>query len=100
MWSFVYRILIHFGVSTPRQFKKIFLHAFFRTWWVRQVLSRKGECKNCGKCCAGCAWLVERDGKFFCRDFANRPCMVFPLTEEEKQKVNPDCGYYWENDKR
>lgn len=74
------------------------------TWYTNQdkiinsLLTRKGSCKQCGKCCGKCPFL--KDNK--CIIYRFRPkllCAIPPLNTEsgniDKHK-QLNCGYYWE----
>jgi hypothetical protein len=46
------------------------------------VLAFEGECASCGGCCAGCARLYRKAGRWLCRDHPDdKPghCTLFPL---------------------
>jgi len=102
--SFIYRVLAHFGLSTPRQLRISFMRIFMQPYLVRQKLIRKGSCTHgdCAKevCCKSCDWLVEKNRKYYCKDYKNAPqnCQDFPLFEKELDNLNVKywCGYYWD----
>ena len=84
------------------------MKTFMQTYLVRQRLTRKGKCHNgeCARdhCCKNCDWLIEKDGKWFCKDFEHAPqeCKDFPLFEKELEniQVKGKCGFYWQKNRR
>lgn len=103
-WKIVYRACIYLGLSTPRQIKISFMKTFMQTYLIQQKMKRKGNCHNgvCAKehCCLGCSWLIERKGKWFCKDYKNAPqsCKDFPLYPKELKNIRVEglCGIYWD----
>ena len=104
----VYRACAHFGFSTPRQLRMYWLMIFRHTYFVQKQLTRKGKCTNaeCATvCCGKCEWLIEKDGKWLCKDYANAPieCHIYPVDEKVLEIRNkqckelglPECGLYW-----
>jgi len=83
--------------------KRIWLYFFNRKIILNSLKTRKGKCKQCGKCCyifgIKCPFL-SKDNK--CKIYKFRPfflCRLPPLNiskgEIEKHK-KLNCGYYWE----
>ena len=101
----VYRFCAHFGLSTPRQLKLWYYRIFRQSYLVRKRLTRLGKCNHgvCARdyCCKGCDWLIEKNGEWFCKDYANAPigCKEFPINEKERD-IMKGCTYYWKNEKR
>lgn len=107
------RACIHFGFSTTRQLRMWWLLIFRHTYVVRKLLTRKGKCTH-GECaklfCGACEWLVEKDGKYYCKNYENAPmeCRLYPIDErvleirnkECREKGIPECGFYWEKTKK
>jgi len=87
--------------------KRIFVYVFQRKRIEESIRTRKGRCKQCGKCCRifgiRCPFL-SKDNR--CRIYRFRPkilCKLPPLNlykgEIEKHK-EINCGYYWAAKKR
>lgn len=68
------------------------------------MVTRKGSCKKCGRCCRKCIaldkktklckiWNKTHDTYLGCRDFPMSPMAL------KYHNVEGVCGYYWE-DKR
>lgn len=84
--------------------KRIWTWQAHREKIIASLNSRKGQCKQCGKCCnffgMKCPFL-SKDNR--CKIYRFRPkllCKIPPLNTEkgnyEKHKCL-NCRYYWEN---
>jgi hypothetical protein len=82
-----------------------FWMAHFRKGYInRQLLARKGECRQCGTCCnlLNVCPMLTRQGKCLiygsCRP---RACRYFPIDQKDIDEVSlcgGNCGYRFEND--
>jgi hypothetical protein len=70
-------------------------------WYLKRDLvmiwkvKRKGECRNCGRCCTSC-FMHDAKGKC-CKIYGYRPaiCRAFPLTPEDLKGIR-SCGFMFE----
>ena len=81
------------------QLRRLFLN-YVRTSYVdHQLQKRKGDCKQCGKCCEilfRCPFLIKvEDGASMCSIYEKRPgsCAAFPISEKCLSEVDFDCSY-------
>ncbi|MCX5701656.1 MAG: hypothetical protein NTW64_01590 [Candidatus Omnitrophica bacterium] len=74
---------------------------YFRSrYTIRSLLSRKGKCLACGRCCLlnipWCRYLNNNK----CQLGKRKPffCKIFPIDKKDKilSGVSEECGYYWE----
>lgn len=64
----------------------------------KQLESRQGNCRQCGKCCKlvfKCPMLDERSDCRSCRIYSKRSkvCSLFPFHPDDLKDVGHDCGY-------
>lgn len=61
----------------------------------KKLKKRRGKCKKCGRCCAGCIYLDKKTN--LCKTYNNRPFLCyknFPLDKiDQKIWGIEDCGY-------
>lgn len=95
--------VIPLRIRTILKYKLSRNYSFSYVWDLiskRYFKYRKGECKYCGGCCAGCPQLKEVKGKMLCKIYKRREwCDIhFPISpfdlEFYKTNFNFDnCGY-------
>jgi len=68
-----------------------------------KALTRKGSCNMCAKCEEvtsnnRCKFLNDNGtcSVYEDRFLFNPLCRVFPFDEKDKELINKDCGYYWD----
>ena len=81
--------------------RRFFLDKFRMDFIRRRLALRRGECKQCGKCCSlvyRCPFLQKQGDKFVCRIYDIRPaqCRHFPIDRRDLKEVASICGYWFE----
>ncbi len=86
-----------------KSLKFVYLYYLRPKQMEEQLKGRKGECKQCGKCCLdlGCPFLknnlcgIYRWRKYI--PIIREVCTLCP-TKKYRTPIR-DCGYYWDEDK-
>jgi len=78
--------------------RRAVLNIFKKSYVEKQLRRRKGECKQCGKCCTlafKCPFLTK-SGKCFIYNICRpRQCKTFPLDKRDLEEIDGECGYYF-----
>lgn len=80
--------------------RRTILYLLFPIYVRNSLGKRKGECKNCGKCCGDCTCMDENNR---CKIYNTRP-EIFCLKEFPIDRLQlklwgiKDCGYYWDKE--
>ena len=78
------------------QARRIFFN-YLRTEYVDEQLGkRKGDCRQCGKCCAlvfRCPFLNSESKCIIYHKGRPRHCTTFPLDNNDLQDIDGECGY-------
>ena len=87
--------------------KSVYVWIFKRKLIRESLARRKGECKQCGKCCVimgvKCPFLSKDN---LCGIYGFRPkilCALPPLNLSKgniKKHRELNCGYYWDDEKQ
>jgi len=85
--------------------KSVYIWIFKRKVIRESLRRRKGECKQCGKCCnffgVKCPFLTRNNR---CMIYKHRPkilCALPPLGVSKgniKKHKELNCGYYWDDE--
>jgi len=96
------RFLLFYTGAIRRPFYNLFRKEYIK----KQLAERKGECKQCGKCCEimdviGLKCKYFKEGKCIIFKYAMKKKLcdtyVYPFDEKDKRvtKNYTKCGFYW-----
>ena len=92
------RFLLHF----TGKFRRFWLVHFRRQYVQNQLLTRRGDCRQCGTCCNllfTCPMLTKQGRCFVYGSCRPESCKVFPIDQRDIDEVSfcgSCCGYYFE----
>ena len=91
--------MANFFLSMFASARRRLIALFFKNYLKKSLAERKGNCRQCGSCCAtiNCPYL-SKDKKCKIFEKAGYFCKVYPIdrTDQELAGVEKICGYYWE----
>ena len=79
-------------------FRRIIISNFSKSYLEEQLSRRRGECRQCGKCCElSFKCLCLTSSRKCATYFLWRPqhCKTFPIDQRDLDEVNGNCGYYF-----
>lgn len=97
-----------FGIMPQNTFSKwqslvrrFWLNKFRRKHVTNQLLKRKGDCHQCGRCCSlifRCPFLTREGRCFIYHNGRPQQCRTFPIDKRDIAEVNGTCGYYFSHE--
>jgi len=93
------RFMLH-TIGKLRRFRLVHLR---KEYVQRQLLVRKGDCRQCGACCNllfTCPMLTKQGRCFVYGSCRPQACKVFPIDQRDIDEVKlcaGQCGYHFNN---
>jgi hypothetical protein len=81
------------------QIRRLFLNYVRPSYVDDQLKKRKGDCKQCGKCCElayKCPFLTESRKCIVYHKGRPKQCTTFPLDKRDLEDITGECGYFFE----
>ena len=78
--------------------RRFFLNKFNKEYVKNQMGLRKGECKQCGRCCQlafRCPFLTKAGKCFVYHKGRPMSCITFPINKRDLDEVGSECGYFF-----
>lgn len=79
--------------------RRIYLNYLNKQYVSKQLATRRGDCKQCGKCCSlvfRCPFLNKENKCIIYHKGRPRHCKTFPMDQKDLQDIGGDCGYYFD----
>jgi len=78
--------------------RRLALNYFRKSYVEKQLSRRRGECKQCGKCCElafSCPFLTKSRRCVIYNICRPRHCKTFPIDQKDIEEIDGECGYYF-----
>jgi hypothetical protein len=78
--------------------RRFFLNRFRKEYVKNQMGLRKGECKQCGRCCQlafRCPFLTKAGKCLIYHKGRPMSCITFPIDRRDLDDVGSGCGYFF-----